>query len=147
MLAGIVGLSVVVACSSSSTSTATTPDAGGVDAGGEGNDSGSTTDSGGTTDSGSTGDGGEQQISGSTSNPKSCSDVCSAAGLTCDPHYQWGMDLNGSLDGTAGGYAEYQSSDGTYAFYALDCATPPNATKDLGGNRTGNLKDFSCACK
>src|ERR1019366_1100771 len=114
------------ACSSSSASSS------GVDSG-IADDSGSSDDTA-TSNDASTGDGGDQQIAGSLTSPKSCNAVCAAAGLTCDPSYDWGTDLNGSTNGQAGGELEYHDPTDGYAFYAADCATAPATTKDLSGS-------------
>jgi hypothetical protein len=140
---------LVVACSSSSSSSSGTG----------ATDSGSSTDSGSGDDGSSTseastapkGDGGDQQLPGSVTAPTTCNAVCAAAGLTCDPNYDWGTDLNDETGSVAAGELEYHDSTDGYAFYGVDCTTVPAKTKDLSGSgnpdELGTLTEFDCACK
>jgi hypothetical protein len=140
-------VALFAACSSSSTSSSGGSDAGIASDAGSSDDGATSNDA----SNGNAGDGGDQQIAGNLTSPKACNAVCAAAGLTCDPTYDWGMDLNGSTNGQAGGELEYHDPTDGYAFYAADCATAPATTKDLSGSgnpdELGTLTEFNCACK
>jgi hypothetical protein len=143
-----VAAALVVACSSSSSSSSGT---GSTDSGASA-DSGSN-DAGSSTGDSSTpiGDGGDQQIPGSPTAPTTCNAVCTAAGLTCDPNYDWGTDLNNENGSIAAGELEYHDSTDGYAFYGVDCTSVPAKTQDLSGSgnpdELGTLTEFDCACK
>jgi hypothetical protein len=140
----LVAASFFAACSSSSSSTS-----GAADSGSTTDDGGGSSDGASTSDSAPSGDGGDQQLPGNLTTPTSCTAVCSAAGLTCDPSYNWQQDLNGVTGGIAAGMLEYHDSTDGYEFDGIDCTTVPEKTKDPSGtaDELETLTVFNCACK
>jgi hypothetical protein len=145
ILTTLVAACFFAACSSSSSRTSGSPDSGtSTDDGG-----GGSTDGASTNDAAPAGDGGDQQLPGNLTTPTSCTTVCAAAGLTCDPNYNWQQDLNGVTGGIAAGQLEYHDSTDGYEFDGIDCTTVPAKTKDPSGtaDELETLTEFDCACK
>lgn len=81
---------------------------------------------------------GHFRVKGDPTAPKSCAEICTAAGHKCDPNTPF-RDLFGAGD------ASYRCSDSTLLASVAACTEVPAKTK-ASGRETCSLSEFTCGC-
>lgn len=78
---------------------------------------------------------GHERLAGDVKAPKTCNDVCKAAGRTCDPASSWSFGDKGGWE------AQYACTGSTAIEHGACDVVPPPTHKQC------TLKSFTCSCK